>query len=245
LADRRGAGSGPDLLALLPPGFVDHPLYNQALTHRSAVEESLESNERLEFLGDAVLELVVTDHLYERHPSAGEGRLTKLRAALVSRSALARRGLELGVDSLLIVGQADAMSANARSNAVEAIIGALYEAYGLDVAAGFVLALVEPMLIAHGADPILGDFKSRLHEILVQARLDQPTYEVSWTGPDHDRRFRVDLTLEGLGTFVGEGHSRKEAEQAACQLALDKLEVVQAAVDGPDSAGSGPRGSDA
>lgn len=217
---RRGA---PGVLALLPPGFVEHPLFRQAITHRSGTREPLASNERLELLGDAVLELVVTERLFHLYPAATEGRLTKLRAALVSRAVLAERAYELGLESLVVVGQADALSANALSNALEALIGALYEVLGLGAAREFVAKVIEPLLATKGVDLILGDYKSNLYEVLAQAKLGPPRYEVTWSGPDHDRLFGVELQIDGLGTFQGEGRSRKEAEQAACRLALEAL----------------------
>ncbi|WP_298211134.1 ribonuclease III [Ferrimicrobium sp.] len=225
MADRRAWRPEPGIFSILPVGFVDHPLFAQALTHRSGTDGSHDSNERLELLGDAVLELVITDQLYHRFPDATEGRLTKLRAALVSRATLAERAEELGLGELLVVGQADAKSANALSNALEAIVGAVYETDGLLGARHFVAALLDPLLAAAGDDEILGDYKSHLHELLAQLRQRGPHYEVDWTGPDHDRVFRVRLSIEGLGSFEGVGHSRKEAEQVACREALDEIGV--------------------
>lgn len=214
------------MLSLLPADFVDDPLFAQALTHRSGASDTLDSNERLELLGDAVLELVVTDQLYHRFPQATEGRLTKLRAALVSRVALGELAKELGLGELLVVGQTDAKSANALSNALEAIVGAVYEAKGLDSARRFVGAVLEPLLAQASDDEILGDYKSHLYELLAQHRRGAPHYDVDWSGPDHERLFRVRLSVPDLGSFEGVGHSRKEAEQAACRAALEQLEVV-------------------
>ncbi|MGC9155978.1 MAG: ribonuclease III [Ferrimicrobium sp.] len=226
MTDRRARGPQARILSLLPADFVDHPLFAQALTHRSGASDTLDSNERLELLGDAVLELVVTDQLYHRFPVATEGRLTKLRAALVSRVALGERAKELGLGELLVVGQTDAKSANALSNALEAIVGAVYEVKGLDSARRFVGALLEPLVALASDDEILGDYKSHLHELLAQLRRSAPHYDVDWSGPDHERLFRVRLSVPDLGSFEGVGHSRKEAEQAACRAALEQLEVV-------------------
>ncbi|WP_276938620.1 ribonuclease III [Ferrimicrobium acidiphilum] len=226
MASRHDSDPEPGILALLPSGFVDHALFAQAMTHRSGTDEPLASNERLELLGDAVVELVVTDRLFHQFPGATEGRLTKLRAALVSRAVLAERASALGLGQLLIVGQADARSANALSNALEALIGAVYEVHGLDGARWFVEHLLDPLLAELTDDLILGDFKSHLHEVLAHLRRGAPIYDVSWTGPDHARVFQVRLRVEGLPVVEGVGHSRKEAEQAASREALRELAAL-------------------
>lgn len=212
------------------------------MTHRSGTDDPLASNERLELLGDAVVELVVTDRLFHQFPNATEGRLTKLRAALVSRAVLAERATDLDLGQVLLVGQADARSANALSNALEALIGAVYEVYGLEGARRLVEQLLDPLMADLTDDLILGDFKSHLHEVLARLRRSAPIYEVSWSGPDHARVFEARLQVEGLPTVEGVGHSRKEAEQAASREALRELAALGDELTAELEAASGDEG---
>jgi len=204
-----------------------HALIRCALTHRSRViEQDGSSNERLEFLGDAVLELVVSETLYRRFPDSEEGRLTKMRSALVSRRALSRHAVRLGVLGLLCVGQEDARTATAAANACEALIGAVYLISGLSRAQEFVIDMIENDLEKVSRDPILGDYKSLLHEMCARDHLASPSYRVSHSGPDHARRYRVEVVVMGKVSGVGEGASRKRAEQEACRLAIEEVALV-------------------
>jgi ribonuclease-3 len=206
-----------ELEAVLPEKLIGSPLVEQALTHSSYVSDPLKSNERLEFLGDAVLGLLVADILYERFPEMEEGSLTKMRSQLVSRQSLVKVGKELGLLTKIKVGQRDAKSPVLAANAVEALVGAVYLGLGLEAAKEFVLLLLGDKIDKAGSDQVHGDYKSLLHQSLVKAHMDPPKYQVSWTGPDHRRWYKVEVEIAGGISAVGEGRSIKIAEQDACR----------------------------
>lgn len=208
------------ILDLVPPSLRDHPVVRQALVHKSAARDPLASNERLEFLGDAVIELVVSDYLYRRYPDVDEGRLTQVRSALVSRRSLGSIGVAGGLLEAITVGQEDARGPVLAANAVEAVAGAIYLAGGFQLAVAFVLAILGPSLERVDGDLVLGDYKSLLHQALAKLHYQPPRYKVTWSGPDHDRHYRVVVQLPGGFEATGEGSSRKEAEQEACRLAI-------------------------
>ncbi len=205
---------------ILPEGVEKSPEFAQALTHSSAVRNANASNERLEFLGDAVLQLVTTELIYRRYPDLDEGMLTRLRAAVVSRSALQRLGGELGLGRRVVVGQADAMTQALVANALEAVIGAIFLVKGYSGAGDFVSELVGESLEAASQDQVHGDYKSVLHQSLAKLHLDPPSYRVEWSGPDHRRWYRITIVIAGGIEATGEGRSRKVAEQEACRLAI-------------------------
>lgn len=216
------------LEARLGYSFGKPALLKQALTHRSAGPLH---NERLEFLGDAVLGLVITQRLYQQFPDIPEGDLSRLRARLVRRETLAAvaRSLELG--NLIKLGPGEKNTGGSRrdsilADAMEAVIGALYLDGGLAVAEGQVLALLGERLDRWGdTPPDTRDAKSRLQEFLQSRGHDLPVYEVVATsGKAHARQFRVSCQVQGLpdGT-TGEGNSRRAAEQSAASLALKAL----------------------
>jgi ribonuclease-3 len=207
--------------------FVDVSLLGRALTHRSwcAEHASYLSNERLEFLGDAVLGLVVTDEIYERLPEAGEGQLSRVRAAVVCAPALAEMAVELGVGEVLLLGKGEAASGGRSrpsilADAMEAVIGAVHLDGGLDAAADLVARLVEPRL-ANAGTP---DHKSRLHELVAREPQRQVLYEISEDGPEHDKTFEAVVLLDGEPSGQGAGRSKKQAEQAAARDAWQRLE---------------------
>jgi ribonuclease-3 len=227
LEDRLGHDFGaPELLAL-------------ALTHRSwcAENEGYESNERLEFLGDAVLGLVVTDRLFRQHPDLAEGEMAKARAAVVSTEALAEVALELGLGSGLRLGRGEQTSggrAKARvlADALEAVIGAVYLDAGWSAARDVVLDLVESRMVEAVADPGTGDHKTRLQELVARRAGSPPTYRVVETGPDHAKSFRATVSVDGEVRGEGDGRSKKQAQQAAARQACLAL------ADDDDAAGS-------
>jgi ribonuclease-3 len=184
---------------------------------------------------------VITHRLFHVLTVVRVGGLSKLGAALVSRAVLAARAADLDLDRLLVIGQADALSPNALANALEAIIGAIYESSGLPEARQFVSELLDPVLSELVDDLVLGDYKSRLHEVLARLHRGSPNFEVNWTGPDHERIFQVTLQVEGLAPSEGFGRSRKEAEQIACKAALVELERH---VEGSLLAAGGPADTD-
>lgn len=209
--------------------FKNHDILVSSLTHRSYLNEHrdfhLSHNERLEFLGDAVLELVATQYLYENYPHP-EGELTNFRSALVNYRMLSEIARRLGLEDYLLMSKGEAKdTGRARqvilANAIEAVIGAIYLDQGYDVAKEFILReiMVElPLIINQGAylDP-----KSKLQEIAQEKKGITPSYAVlSESGPDHDKVFLVGvyLTKEKIGE--GRGPSKQEAEVAAAENAL-------------------------
>lgn len=218
-------GSLDDLSKTLGFRFANPALLEEALTHRS---KGAANNERLEFLGDAVLGFIVADALCQRFPCEAEGVLTRFRAALVKRETLAGMAREYALGDYLRLGPGELKSGGFRrdsilADAFEAVIGAIYRDGGLDPAREFVLrSLGERFahLQAH-KDP-----KTRLQEFLQARRQPLPVYEVTTTrGDDHQQQFEVTCTVEGLATpSRGSGGSRRKAEQAAAKQALEALE---------------------
>ncbi len=208
-------------------------LYLTALTHRSFLneyrgEDHLEHNERLEFLGDAVLELAVTDFLYHRFPEKKEGELTALRAALVNTQALTEVAHALGINDCLLLSRGEAKdTGRARqfilANAVEAIIGALYLDQGYAAARQFIERFVLSRLERVVRDRLWLDAKSYFQERAQEHFNITPTYRVlEATGPDHARTFLVGAYLGEEEVARGEGSSKQEAEQRAAQAALER-----------------------
>jgi len=211
--------------------FADSGILLQALTHRSHHNENPEGeghNERLEFLGDAVLDLVVAESLMRLHPFAEEGQLTRLRASMVNEASLARVARSLDLGSVVRLGRGEEKN-NGRekpsilSDAVEAILGAIYLDGGFDAAREAVLTWLAEAL---GQDGPSGgaDAKSALQEILQASGKGPGTYRVVDTsGPDHERVFEVEVSVGGEVVGVGEGRSKKEAEKAAARDALKRV----------------------
>ncbi len=213
----------------------DPALLTRALAHRSWCAEvsGQESNERLEFLGDAVLGMVVTDHLYRDYPALPEGQLAKARASVVDAATLAEVASALGVGAALLLGKGeDATGGRQKSSiladAMEAVIGAVYLDGGWEPASAFVLDLLSDRI----AEAVLGpggqDYKTRLQEMAVRAFDQLPKYEVSFEGPDHARRFFATVYLDDSARGKGQGRSKKEAEQAAARAAWDELGTLGA-----------------
>jgi ribonuclease-3 len=216
-----------DLPARLGHRFRDAALLRAALTHSSAGEVN---NERLEFLGDAVLALLIGESLYERFPGANEGQLSRLRASLVKRETLARlaRGLMLGPQ--LILGEGEKRSGGAErdsnlANALEAVVGAIYLDGGIDACRTEVLPWFAGTLANLVRNGLRKDPKTELQERLQSRHLPVPIYDVTdIAGPPHRRVFTVSCTSEALDVPVaGHGSSRRRAEQAAAQGALALL----------------------
>ena len=211
-------------------------LLAQALAHRSWCAEAAgePSNERLEFLGDAVLGLVITAHIYAEYPDLPEGELAKVRAAVVSAPALADVARALGVGDALQLGKGEDSSGGRSkpsllADAMEALIGAVYLDAGMDEAARLVLELLADRIGDAAAGPGGEDYKTRLQELSSQ-RFDQlPVYSVTDTGPDHEKHFRATVSIAGKERGQGEGKSKKQAEQAAAQKAWQALERRTAA----------------
>jgi ribonuclease-3 len=224
----------PSLEAKLHYRFEDRALIETALTHRShayrAGQERLQSNERLEFLGDSVLGLIVNEHLFRHYPERSEGELTKIKSLVVSRAVLWRAAEQLGLGQHLILapGEVDAggrTRASILSDAFEAVLGAMYLDGGLAPVQGFVERELLGSLQETLTDHQLANYKSLLQE-KIQAQLKTPPrYKVTSTsGPDHAKRFVVEVLVRGRVLGRGEGNSKKLAEQRAAREALHVVE---------------------
>ena len=222
--------TGPtELETALGYRFASSDLAALALTHRSyAAEHGLDvSYERLEFLGDAVLQLAVTRHLYDTYPHLAEGELAKVRAAVVNQKALAMIARQLSLGDHLLLGQGEMHSGgrdkdSILADVVESLLGAIYLDGGYLPAATIVLDLLVPQIEQRAAAPGELDFKTRLQEELAQQGL-HPRYEISERGPDHAKEFTAALWIDGELVANGSGTSKKRAEQAAAQVASEKL----------------------
>ena len=208
--------------------FSNPGLLFLALTHRSHTSEveGEESNERLEFLGDAVLGLVVADELFRRF-DLPEGAMAKTRAEVVDTGSLAQVAitLHLGAHLLLGHGEEDTHGREKHSilaDAMEAVLGAIYVDGGLEPARAFILGRWEHLITAHAAAPGVFDFKTRLQEVLAVDGM-VPEYVVEGFGPDHQRHFSASVGAGGETLGSGEGTSKKRAEQAAARAALDGI----------------------
>ncbi|MDN5747624.1 MAG: ribonuclease III [Pseudonocardia sp.] len=222
---------GP-LLAALGVQLGDEIL-TLALTHRSYAYENggLPTNERLEFLGDSVLSIVVTERLYREHPELPEGQLAKLRASVVNMHALAGVAEGIGPDGLgayLYLGRGEELTGGREkisimADATEALIGAVYLEHGLETARGVVDRLFDSLLV--GA-PLLGaglDWKTSLQEFTAAGELGVPEYRITEDGPDHLKVFTATAVVSGRDLGIGEGRTKKEAEQKAAELAWRTL----------------------
>ncbi|MCA9354955.1 ribonuclease III [Candidatus Kaiserbacteria bacterium] len=211
--------------------FSDTNILLSALTHRSYLNEHREAtwdhNERLEFLGDAVLELVVTDYLYKKYPEKPEGELTAVRAALVNTVSLAQASEQLGVNEYMLMSKGEAKDmGRARqyilANAFEACIGAIYLDQGYDVAREFIAGHLFPKTDEIVHKRLWQDPKSRFQELAQEHASITPTYEtISQDGPDHDRVFTVGVYLKSELVAEGKGRSKQEAEQQAAEKAVE------------------------
>jgi ribonuclease-3 len=211
----------------------DPEAIRQALVHSSYFNENPQSvtghNERLEFLGDAVIGLIVSRQLYERFPDEDEGHLTARRASLVNRDALAAVAREIGLDRYLLLGRGEAEAGGATrpsllAGAFEALAGAIFLAEGLDATSAWLGALMTSQLPGPDEVEPLKSAKSRLQEWSQREHQIKPHYElVSTTGPAHDQTFTVAAVLRGRRLAVGVGSSRQRAEEQAAGVALDAL----------------------
>ena len=205
------------------------------LAHRSYCAENPgnESNERLEFLGDAVLGLVVTDHIYRTYPGLPEGELAKLRATVVSAAALAEVAIELDLGEALLLGKGEDASGGREkpsilADALEAVIGAAYLDGGWAAAHTLVLRLLGERIIEASEGPGGQDYKTRLQELTARELTELPRYRITDEGPDHAKRFFAEVRVGGVVRGRGEGRSKKQAEAAA---ARDAWQALRAQLD--------------
>lgn len=209
--------------------FKDTKLLKTALTHSSYANEKNSSvyNERLEFLGDSVLSLIVSDFLYNYRPRLAEGEMSKTRAILVCERSLASCAAVLGLSEYLFLGKGEELTGGRErpsilADAVEALIAALYIDAGFEKARGFVLKILEPQLADVLSGNYITDYKTAFQEKVQSKLRDKPEYMLlGEEGPDHNKVFRVGVALNNVLLAKGEGKSKKDAEQAAAKNALE------------------------
>jgi ribonuclease III len=217
LAERLGIERDPT--GLLATALI-HPSYTP--------EFGAPSNQRLEFLGDAVLDLVIAEALYQANPGMDEGKMSKARIALVNETTLAELARSIDLGALLSMGRGadragDRDKPSALADAFEAVIGAIYLAHGLDVARSVLLELFEDRIVAAAENPGGSDFKSLLNEWAAIAGRGAVNYDVTFSGPDHDREFVATALVGGTEVGVGRGRSKKAAEAEAAKSAWEVL----------------------
>ena len=221
---------------LLGYRFHQPRLLEEALTHKSYSNERRSrdrtQNERLEFLGDAVLSLVMSEYLAAEFPGSNEGGLSKLKAHLVSEASLAKAARRMKLGRLLRLGKGEELSKGREkhsrlADALEALIAAIYLDGGLEASRKFTLQVLEEELLATRAEqarPGMEDYKTQLQEVCQKRYESLPQYEtVRESGPDHEKVFEVELTIQGVMRGIGRGRSKKEAEQMAAKEALTQL----------------------
>ena len=228
-----------DLRAALGGPVLDAELLDRALTHRSYAYENggLPTNERLEFLGDSVLGVVVTDTLYRTHPDLSEGRLAKLRAAVVNARALAEVARTIGLGEHIKLGRGEESTggrdkSSILSDTVEALIGAVYLSGGFEAADQVVHLLFDPLMEAAAGLGAGLDWKTSLQELSAEHSLGVPEYVIEDDGPDHEKTFTAQVQVGEELYGHGTGRSKKEAEQQAAETAYRAIVAVHGSVAG-------------
>lgn len=216
--------------ARLGYAFSHRDKLEAALAHRSwcAENDGTASNERLEFLGDSVLGLVVTDHIYTTYPALPEGELAKVRSSVVNAQALADAAVSLDLGAAVRLGKGEDASGGREkpsilSDAFEAIIGAIYLDGGWSAAQEFVMRLLGSLIEEAAAGPGGQDYKTRLQELAAQHYPELPRYTVEDSGPDHAKSFHASVYIGADVQGQGDGRSKKQAEQAAARAAWESL----------------------
>jgi len=229
-AQHPGCNPGQQLAARLELGMPPNRLLTTALTHPSYLFENPESgrenNQRLEFLGDAILDFVVAEYLYLNYPDRPEGELTKMRAAVVNETTLARTAQAIGLGRELLLGRGEQLSGGRErpsilADAWEAVLGAIYLQYGLTEARRVVLELLKPE-IEEVAKGNYGDYKTQLQERAQKEEAEINYQILAEEGPDHNKRFTAGVFLGGNLMGTGIGRTKKEAEQNAAQQVLEQ-----------------------
>jgi len=215
----------------------DIGLLEQALVHASWLHEHPEDapghNERLEFLGDAVVSLIISEALYTRHPGDDEGDLSARRATIVSTTGLARLAGRIDLGPVMRLGEGESRRSGRRrptllASSFEAVVGAIYMDLGFGPVRDWLVELAAPELAADGPILALKSPKSRLQEFTQQHTGARPSYHLlDVSGPDHEKTFRIEVTVDGEVLGIGEGPSRRTAETAAAAEALDHLRATQ------------------
>jgi ribonuclease III len=212
--------------------FTDHGLLERALAHRSWCAENggQPSNERLEFLGDAVLGLCVTDHIYREYPDFSEGELAKVRAAIVNAGVLAETAVDYGLGPTLLLGNGEDQSGGREkpsilSDSFEAVIGAVYLDGGWGAAQRFIVGALSERISEAAENPGTQDYKTRLQELAARHYGSVPRYEVDDSGPDHRKSFAAEVIIGDEVRGSGAGRSKKQAEQQAARDAWSRLDA--------------------
>jgi ribonuclease-3 len=205
-------------------------LLELAFTHGSYSREfgGVPTNERLEHLGDSVLELIITGELYRKFPDVDESRLSKMRAGLVNNPALVPIAKELELGQYLRIGRGEEITGGREKNSIlanafEALVGAIYLEKGYEVTEEIILKWFKPTIESSNALNLGMDAKTALQELVAALNLNPPEYELTEFGPDHDKSFKAVVVIASEKFEVGEGKSKREAEQAAAKFAYDKL----------------------
>lgn len=217
--------------------FSDPDLVARSLTHSSVVDQRLDSNERLEFLGDSVLGLIACERIYERFPDLLEGEMTKIKSAAVSRSACAQIASALGLDSLLVLGKGmktqGALPSSLAAGVLEAVIGALYLDAGMATTRAFVLEHLDPLIDKAYESGHHQNYKSVLQQHAQTILNASPMYRVlDEKGPDHAKCFKVGIDIGDRKFTACWGRSKKQAEQEAALIALRELGLLEATSTG-------------
>lgn len=215
--------------------FQNGALLLEALTHTTYANEHPKSrnNERLEFLGDSIVGLVVAQHIFQAYPNMPEGEMTKLRAAVVCEPSLAQRARALGLGGQMRFGKGESVSGRDRdsilADAFEAVVGAIYLDGGLEMARTFVLRELAPVVTAARQGEVRVDYKTQLQEQLQREGAEAPHYRLlAEEGPAHNKRFQVGVYFRGAMLGSGWGRNKKEAEQESARQALTERRVEQA-----------------
>ena len=209
---------------------VDAQLFELSFTHRSYAYENPghDSNERLEFLGDAVLQIVVTEHIFRTYPDLPEGQLAKLRASVVSAVALAKVAASLDLGEHILLGKGEILTDGAHKTSIladtmEAVIGAIYISAGSEASARFIHRTFDELIAASAAAGDFADYKTVLQELCAANGWAAPRYEVTGSGPDHQREFTAVVVADGHPRGTGVAPSKKRAEQIAARIAVREL----------------------
>lgn len=213
--------------------FKDKNIIATALTHSSYANEKkakkLKYNERIEFLGDSVLSLVISEYLFTKYPNLPEGQLTVTRAKIVCESSLSKCATDIELGKYLLLGKGEELSggrnkSSVLSDAFEALIGAIYTDGGFETARNFILKYMEQIIKGCVEGKVFFDFKTQLQELVQQKGEQNISYNVvNENGPDHNKTFETEVRINDVIQGRGRGHSKKESEQNAAKNALDKL----------------------
>lgn len=242
----RGNGVATSALESLGAPSDGGPLYDLALTHRSFAFErgdGTDHNERLEFLGDAILEAIVTDLIYRDYPEIPEGEMARLRASVVNTRSLATVAREIGLGSEIRLGRGEEASggrdkASLLADTLEAVVGAVYLDRGYEAVRAALAGIFRNRLAVSHAGKERYDAKTALQEVVVRLTGGAPLYRVASSGPDHDKRFSAQVRIDGREMGTGEGRSKKEAEYNAARQALAQIDEAPEARDGEESSGA-------